>query len=102
MPIGHLVPLRVQVIDKPHEHCKLLNRFFIIYYVFSAIFETEKKYEGPRLRPPIFSLPRTKLSSSDDETQCLRSDHIHVLVLDDQQDSEEIRADCDECLATHG
>jgi hypothetical protein len=39
---------------------------------------------------------------SENEAQRLRRDDIHVLVLDDHEDSEKIRADGDQCLLAYG
>lgn len=64
-----------------------------------------KKYMRGRVCDPpyiFWTLRGFLLSGSDDEAERFRGDNVHILVLDDQQDSEEIRGDRDECLSTHG
>jgi hypothetical protein len=56
----------------------------------------EKKYEEPRLRPPIFDLPQSLLLLRfDDPVNRSRCDDIYMFVPNDQDDSQKIRSDKD-------
>lgn len=55
------------------------------------------------MRPPIsLTLREFLLFGSDNESERFRRDDVHILVLDDQQDSDEVRGDRGQCLSAYG
>ena len=69
-----------------------------------GIFWISKKNMESRVGDPPYSFTLLGIMSFDTEheTERLRSDHIHVFVLNDQKDSQDVRADCQQRFMTHG